>query len=61
MKMSELLTVEEAAKVLRCRRSTLYGLRARGQGPPVVRVGGGRLLYPKVLLLEWLSAQRETR
>jgi excisionase family DNA binding protein len=51
-----LLTSEEVAAYLRVPRSTLYGWKYRGDGPPAIRVG--RLLrYRSSEVERWLDAQ----
>jgi excisionase family DNA binding protein len=51
-----LLTVKELATYLGVPRSTLYGWKYRGDGPPAIRVG--RLLrYRSYEVERWLDAQ----
>lgn len=48
----DLLTVEEAAKFLRLKRTTLDHYRCAGRGP-VYRKHGSRVFYPKPNLITW--------
>ena len=48
----ELLSVEEAAKFLRLKRSTLDHYRCEGRGP-IYRKHGARVFYPKPDLIRW--------
>ncbi|HCJ16222.1 MAG TPA: DNA-binding protein [Hyphomonas sp.] len=48
----ELLSVEEAARFLRLKRSTLDHYRCEGRGP-VYRKHGARVFYPKPGLMKW--------
>lgn len=50
-----LLTVREAAKVLRIGKGTAYALAAEGL-IPVLRVGR-RILVPREALLRWIQGQ----
>jgi len=55
-----LLTAEELAAYLGVPRSTLYGWKYRGDGPPAIRVG--RLLrYRSSEVERWLDAQTHGR
>ncbi|MBV8523264.1 MAG: helix-turn-helix domain-containing protein [Acetobacteraceae bacterium] len=56
------LTPPEAAARLRVSRSTLDRARADGSGPPFVRVGRRRILYPEAELRRWAAnAASESR
>lgn len=48
----ELLSVVEAAKFLRLKRSTLDSYRCEGRGP-IYRKHGARVFYPKPDLIRW--------
>jgi hypothetical protein len=48
----ELLSVVEAAKFLRLKRSTLDAYRCEGRGP-IYRKHGARVFYPKPDLIRW--------
>ena len=48
----ELLSVVEAAKFLRLKRSTLDHYRCEGRGP-IYRKHGARVFYPKPDLIRW--------
>jgi excisionase family DNA binding protein len=49
-----LLTVDEAAALLRTTRSGIYAMAERAQVPGIVRIGR-RLLFRRDELLEWLG------
>ncbi len=51
----EYLLIDEAAALLRTPRSTLYGWRHNGEGPPAARVGR-KLLYKRSDLLDWVDS-----
>lgn len=53
-----LLTTAELAGYLRVPRSTLYGWRYRGVGPPAIRVGR-HLRYRTCDVERWLELQTE--
>ena len=63
--LPEILTVEEAAAVLRVSRGTAYQLARQylttggGDGLPVMRLGR-RLVVPKGRLVRWLEGQPAT-
>lgn len=48
----DLMTVEEAARFLRMKRTTLDHYRCEGRGP-VYRKHGARVFYPKASLVAW--------
>jgi excisionase family DNA binding protein len=52
-----LLTVDEAASLLRTSRAAIYALVARGQLPGVTRLGR-RVLVDSADLLDWLLQKR---
>jgi len=49
-----LLTVEEAASLLRTTRRAIYAMVERGQLPGVTRIGR-RVLFRSAALLDWLD------
>ncbi len=49
-----LLTVDEAAALLRTSRSAMYAMTARAQVPGVTRIGR-RVLYRADALINWLD------
>lgn len=53
---SELLTVEEAAKLLRIGRSRAYAMAASGEMPGLIRVGRS-LRVVRRRLLAWIEDQ----
>ena len=55
--VTELLTVDEVAEILRVSRKRLYDWRYRGEGPPAFRLNSGELRYPREELTEWLDDQ----
>jgi hypothetical protein len=57
-KRSELLTVAEAAALLRRAPTTLYQWRWRGLGPPAVVVNK-RVLYRRDAIERWLDEHDE--
>lgn len=54
----DMLTIDEAAALLRRPVATLRYWRARHEGPPAWRSRNGRLFYDRAELLEWLAAER---
>lgn len=54
----ELLTTEEAAKILRVNKATLIDWRYKRKGPPITRVGRFPM-YRRDLLDRWIAAQTE--
>ena len=55
---AELLTVKEAADLLRCSKSYLDKLRCAGGGPEFVRLGVRKILYRRLDLLNWAKSRR---
>ena len=55
---SDLLTVKEAADLLRCSKSYLDKLRCAGGGPEFVRLGVRKILYRRLDLLTWAKSRR---
>lgn len=53
--MSELLTPNEAARIVRLSPNTLAKWRHYGTGPKFVKVGTRRVLYLKCELDAWLA------
>lgn len=51
---TRLLTIEEAAEMLRCTTATLRWMRRRSEGPPAVKLGR-RLMYRAVDIEAWLE------
>lgn len=52
-----LLTITDAAKLLKVSESTLNNWRARGKGPAFVKLGGsGSVRYPRKWLNDWLAS-----
>jgi excisionase family DNA binding protein len=54
----ELLTMTEAARVLRVESSTIRGWRLRGQFPALFVKVGGRVLIPRVELERLIEQSR---
>jgi len=54
LKLPELLTPREAAKVRRTTTGHLANERSRGLGPPVCKLGG-RVFYPAAELSKFIS------
>lgn len=57
---SELLTPQQAAKVLHLSPRTLEGMRYRGDGPGYAKLGDGRsarILYRRVDLDAWVASR----
>ena len=52
--MTDLLTLKEAAALLRVSRSTFTNLRKLDGFPPAVKVGMARKMYRESELFEWL-------
>lgn len=52
-----LLTVDEAADLLRTTRAAVYAMAARGQLPGLTRIGR-RVLVRSADLLDWLNQKR---
>jgi hypothetical protein len=50
------MTESETARILRLSERTMQRLRKRGGGPPYVRLGLRRVLYPRCLLMVWAGA-----
>ncbi len=55
----ELLTTEQAAKLLQLAPRTLRRWRSESKGPPYVRLGARRVRYRRAALEAWLR-QHET-
>jgi excisionase family DNA binding protein len=47
---------DEAARVARISKRTLQRMVKDGKGPPRMRLGGRRVLYPRAKLLAWIDA-----
>ena len=54
----DLLTVKEAATLLRCSKSYLDKLRCAGGGPEFIRLGLRKILYRRLDLLTWAKSRR---
>lgn len=54
--MDRLMTVEELSDYLRVPKTTLYGWRYKGTGPPAIRVGRA-LRYRESDVERWLQSQ----
>jgi hypothetical protein len=54
----EFLTESETARMLRSSERTMQRLRQQGSGPPYVRLGLRRVLYPKCLLMAWAGTHQ---
>jgi hypothetical protein len=52
------LTEPEAANILRLSKRSLQRYRQLGEGPPFVKIGFRRLVYPRDHLLAWAYARR---
>jgi len=52
-----LLTMGELAVILRTSKKAVYAMHARGQLPPVIKIGR-RILMPERDLLAWLEKRR---
>ena len=59
MALRELLSVVEAAELLGLAEKTLNGWRSRGGGPPFAKLGG-RILYRRRDLWQWVDARMRT-
>ncbi|MFN2613297.1 MAG: helix-turn-helix domain-containing protein [Actinomycetota bacterium] len=59
-KLPDLLTVREAAKVLRISADLAYAL-VRAGVLPVLRLGERRVVIPRDALFRWISAQSAVR
>ncbi len=55
----QLLSVKDLAEMLGTSTGFVYGLRASGNGPVATKVGG-RLLFQRADIEDWLHRQRET-
>ena len=57
-----LLTTAQAAELLGMKVQTLRKWRLTGAGPPYVRLGGrgGRVVYRRAVIDEWLSSRTFT-
>jgi excisionase family DNA binding protein len=55
-----LLTLAEAAALLRVSRQALHRWRRRGDGPPVITLPGGTVRIARSDLEEWLRARQVT-
>jgi predicted DNA-binding transcriptional regulator AlpA len=56
----ELLTPEQAAKLLHLSPRTLEGFRRRGDGPKFSKLGDGRsarILYPRAEIDAWIASR----
>jgi excisionase family DNA binding protein len=53
----DLLTVEEAAELLRVTARTLGSWRSQKIGPPFIQVTRKAVLYSRAALLEWLKSK----
>jgi len=53
----ELITQEEAAKLARCTVRFLQKARARGDGPPIVRLGTRNIRHVRGEFIAWLRAK----
>lgn len=51
-----LLTAKEAAGMLRMDIATLANMRARGEGPPWIKLESGAVRYSMHAILEWINA-----
>lgn len=55
MKSNRYLTTEEVAAMLHLSKATLERWRRQGDGPPFVRAGRRRVLYPADGVDRWLA------
>jgi excisionase family DNA binding protein len=53
------LTIDELARELRVSAKTLERMRARGDGPPALKLGRKRLLYSRAAISRWLRSRQE--
>lgn len=51
------LTPAEAAGFTKCALRTLQDFRLKGGGPPYVRVGTKKVIYPRAGLVAWMQAR----
>lgn len=58
--MTKLLTLEEAAEIVRRPPATLRFWRHSGTGPPSARIQG-RIVYREADLMAWIDRQFETQ
>jgi predicted DNA-binding transcriptional regulator AlpA len=58
--MLNLLSTNEAARLLGCSAGWLANLRSQGGGPTYIRVGGRKIAYDPADLRSWLDARRRT-
>ena len=49
------LSIDEAAEFMRVNRKTLYDVVARGEGPPVRKIGR-RIVIMRDVMLHWLAS-----
>lgn len=59
MKLKNLLTTHEAAKLLRASHRTLEGWRFRNVGPPYIQLGERGIRYSRDDLEAWLEGQMQ--
>lgn len=52
------LTTPEAAALLRCSKSYLDKLRVTGGGPAYFKPSGGKVLYRRSDLIDWIESRR---
>lgn len=52
---SDLMLDSEVAKLLLVATQTLANRRARGEGPPYIKLGSGRIRYRRAEVLAWLE------
>lgn len=53
--LTEMLTPKEVASALNVTKPTLGNWRARGIGPPYLKIGKGTLRYPYQKLVQWIE------
>lgn len=56
----DLMTVDEVAALCRVEKKTVYNWNHLGDGPPSYRPNGGRVLFDRAEVEEWLRRSRRT-
>jgi excisionase family DNA binding protein len=56
----DLMTVDEVAALCRVQKKTVYNWNHLGDGPPRFRPSGGKVLFDRSDVEDWLRASRQT-